>query len=103
IGIGVASFLLFDWFFLTPLHTFVIANPLDWLALFAFFAPSIVAAQLLPREQESARIARARAAEVDRLATLGAEALAAARAEDALAAVASMIRESTGAASCSLY
>jgi two-component system sensor histidine kinase KdpD len=103
IGIGVASFLLFDWFFLTPLHTFVIANPLDWLVLFAFLATSIVAAQLLHREQESARIARARAAEVDRLATLGAEALAAARAEDALAAVASMIRESTGAESCSLY
>jgi two-component system sensor histidine kinase KdpD len=103
IGIGAASFLVFDWFFLAPLHTLVIANPLDWLVLFAFLATSIVAAQLLHREQESARIARARADEVDRLATLGAEALAAARAEDALAAVASMIRESTDAESCSIY
>jgi two-component system sensor histidine kinase KdpD len=103
IGIGAASFLVFDWFFLAPLHTFVIANPLDWLVLFAFLATSIVAAQLLHREQESARIARARADEVDRLAMLGAEALAAARAEDALAAVASMIRESTDAESCSVY
>ena len=103
IGIGAASFLVFDWFFLAPLHTLVIANPLDWLVLFAFLATSIVAAQLLHREQESARIAGARADEVDRLATLGAEALAAARAEDALVAVASMIRESTGAESCSVY
>ncbi len=103
VGIGAASFLVFDWFFLQPLHTFVIANPLDWLVLFAFLATSIVAAQLLHREQESARIAGARADEVDRLATLGAEALAAARAEDALAAVASMIRESTDAESCSVY
>ncbi|HEX7545877.1 MAG TPA: DUF4118 domain-containing protein, partial [Gemmatimonadaceae bacterium] len=103
IGIGAASFLVFDWFFLRPLHTFVIANPLDWLVLIAFLATSIVAAQLLHREQESARIAGARADEVDRLATLGAEALAAARAEDALAAVASMIRESTDADSCSVY
>jgi two-component system sensor histidine kinase KdpD len=103
VGIGAASFLIFDWFFLPPLHTFVIANPLDWLVLIAFLATSIVAAQLLHREQESARTARARADEVDRLATLGAEALAAARAEDALAAVVAMIRESTGAASCAVY
>jgi two-component system, OmpR family, sensor histidine kinase KdpD len=103
VGIGAVSFLIFDWFFLPPLHTLVIANPLDWLVLFAFLATSIVAAQLLHREQESARIARARADEVDRLASLGAEALAAARAEDALAAVASVIRESTGVESCSVY
>ena len=103
VGIGAVSFLVFDWFFLPPLHTLIIANPLDWLVLFAFLATSIVAAQLLHREQESARIARARADEVDRLATLGAEALAAARAEDALAAVASVIRASMGAESCSVY
>jgi two-component system sensor histidine kinase KdpD len=103
VGIGAVSFLVFDWFFLPPLHTLIIANPLDWLVLFAFLATSIVAAQLLHREQESARIARARADEVDRLATLGAEALTAARAEDALAAVAAVIRTSTGAESCSVY
>ncbi len=103
VAIGAASFLVFDWFFLPPLHTLVIANPFDWLVLIAFLATSIVAAQLLHREQESARIARARASEVDRLATLGAGALAAPRAEDALAAVASMIRESAGVESCSVY
>ncbi|MFI5244277.1 MAG: ATP-binding protein, partial [Gemmatimonadales bacterium] len=103
VGIGAASFLVFDWFFLPPLYTFIIANPLDWLVLIAFLATSVVAAQLLHREQESARIARARADEVDRLATLGAEALTAARAEDALAAVAAVIRTSTGAESCSVY
>jgi two-component system sensor histidine kinase KdpD len=103
VGVGAASFLVFDWFFLAPFHTFVIANPLDWLVLFAFLVTSIVAAQLLHREQESARVASARADEVDRLAALGAEALAAARAEDALSAVASMIRESTRAESCDVY
>ncbi len=103
VGVGAASFLVFDWFFLAPLHTLVIANPLDWLVLIAFLVTSIVAAQLLHREQESARIAGARADEVDRLATLGAEALAAARAEDALNAVAAMIRESTQTDSCDVY
>ena len=103
VGIGAAAFLVFDWFFLAPLHTLVIANPLDWLVLLAFLATSIVAAQLLHREQESARSARARADEVDRLASLGAEALTAPRAEDALAAVAAVIRESTAADSCCIY
>ncbi len=103
VGIGVASFLLFDWFFLPPFYTLVIANPLDWLVLVAFLATSVVAAQLLHREQEAARVARMRTDEVDRLATLGAEALAAARAEDALTAVAAVIRASTGVASCSVY
>ncbi|MFI5230933.1 MAG: ATP-binding protein [Gemmatimonadales bacterium] len=103
VGVGAASFLVFDWFFLSPLHTLVISNPLDWLVLIAFLVTSIVAAQLLHREQESARLAGARAEEVDRLAALGAEALAAARAEDALSAVATMIRESTHADSCDVY
>ena len=103
VGVGAASFFVFDWFFLSPLHTLVIANPLDWLVLIAFLVTSIVAAQLLHREQESARVASARADEVDRLAALGAEALAAAQAEDALSAVASMIRESTRANACDVY
>lgn len=103
VGVGAASFVVFDWFFLTPLHTLGIANPLDWLVLIAFLVTSIVAAQLLHREQEAARLADARAAEVDRLAALGAEALAAARAEDALSAVAAMIRSSTGTAVCEIY
>src|ERR1019366_3892600 len=46
LGIGAASFLVFDWFFLPPLYTFVIANPLDWLLLFAFLATGIGAAPL---------------------------------------------------------
>ncbi|MGH7655375.1 MAG: DUF4118 domain-containing protein, partial [Gemmatimonadaceae bacterium] len=103
VGVGAVSFLVFDWFFLPPFHTFVIANPLDWLVLIAFLVTSIVAAQLLHREQESARIASARADEIDRLAAIGAEALAAARADDALNAVAVMIRESTRASACEVY
>jgi two-component system sensor histidine kinase KdpD len=103
VGIGGASFFVFDWFFLAPYHTLVISNPLDWLVLIAFLVTSVVAAQLLHREQESARLASARAEEVDRLAAIGAEALAAARAADALNAVVAMIKESTRADACAVY
>lgn len=66
IGFGLAgtTFLVFNWFFLPPYGSLVIANPLDWLVLVVFLITSIVATQLLHRSQEEAR-ARARAAEMD--------------------------------------
>jgi two-component system sensor histidine kinase KdpD len=99
---AAASFVVFDALFLPPYNTLVVANPLDWLVLFAFLATSVVAAQLLYRAQEEARTAHARAAEIDRLATLGAETLNAAHAADALEAVANVIRSSLGIDACEI-
>jgi two-component system, OmpR family, sensor histidine kinase KdpD len=104
--LGLASaavaFVIFDVLFLPPYDTLVVANPLDWLVLFAFLATSVVAAQLLYRSQEQARTARERAAEIDRLAMLGAETLNVAHAADALEAIAGVIRSSTGVARCDI-
>jgi two-component system sensor histidine kinase KdpD len=102
LGIAVAglAFLCFNYLFLPPYYTFVIGNPLDWLVLFAFLVTGIVAAQLLARSQERAEVARQRAREVERLAALGAETLNAGRAEDALTAVAQVIRTALGVARC---
>ena len=97
------SFLIFNWFFLPPYGTFVIADPLDWLVLVAFLVTSIVAAQLLYRAQEEARAAGDRAAEIDRLATLGAETLNVARADEAITAVAEVIRATTGVATSEIF
>src|SRR5205085_10141391 len=76
---AAAAFVIFDVLFLPPYNTLVVANPLDWLVLFTFLATSVVAAELLYRAQEEARMAHERAAEIDRLATLGAETLNVAR------------------------
>ncbi len=104
LGLATAalSFVVFDVFFLPPYNTLVVANPLDWIVLFAFLTTSVVAAQLLYRVQEEARRARARAEEIDRLATLGAEALNAADATQALEAVSSVIRSSTRVDVCEI-
>jgi two-component system sensor histidine kinase KdpD len=102
LALAAASFLVFNWFFLPPYHTLVVADPLDWLVLLAFLATSAVAAQLLYAAQEEARVARLRTAEVDRLRVVGAEALNAGRAEDALNTVAEVIREAAQADSCEL-
>ena len=100
VALALGSFFLFNFFFIPPYHTFVIANPLDWLVLLVFLATGLVAAQLLYRAQAEAAAALTRAEEVDRLASLGAETLNVGRSEDALAAVARVIRTTLGVAEC---
>lgn len=101
--LSVAAFLCFNFFFLPPYHTFVVADPLDWLVLLAALAVSTVAAQLLGRARAEAERANERAGEVRRLAALGAETLSAARAEDALLAIATVVRDAVGAERCDIY
>ena len=102
IGIAVLAFLLFNFLFVVPHYTFVVADPLDWLVLVAFLITGIVAAHLLNRAQERAELARQRAVEVERLAALGAETLNAGRAEDALRAIAEVIRSAIGVRCCEI-
>ncbi len=87
-----AGFLIFNYFFLPPYYTLVIADPFDWFVLVAFLLTGIVAAQLLFRAQTEAELARDRAAEVVRLSAAAerAEALKEAdRLKDALLATVS--------------
>jgi two-component system, OmpR family, sensor histidine kinase KdpD len=104
-GLAIAggAFILFDWFFLPPYNNLIVANPLDWLVLAAFFATSFVAAQLLYRAQSEADRAQRRAAEIDRLAALGAESLNAGQPQDALFAVADVMRTTLGVDQCVIF
>ncbi|HKT07069.1 MAG TPA: DUF4118 domain-containing protein, partial [Gemmatimonadaceae bacterium] len=101
--LAVVAFLLFDYLFLPPYGTVVVSNPLDWLVLVAFLLTSVVATQLLSRAQERAEVARRHAAEVERLAALGAEALNAARADEALRAIAEVIQSALSLGCCEIY
>ena len=103
VSLAGAAFLVFNWFFLPPYNTLVIANPLDWLVLLAFLVTGVTAAQLLERERQQAEVARQRAEEIDRLATLGAETLNASRAVDALDAIAAVIRDAVGTDACGIF
>lgn len=103
LSLAVTAFLAFNIFFLPPYNTLVIADPFDWLVLFAFLVTGIVAAQLLERQRREADVAMRRADEIDRLATLGAETLNAPRAEDALDAIAAVIRDAMATDRCEIY
>jgi two-component system sensor histidine kinase KdpD len=97
-----AAFLLFDLVFLPPYYTLRVGDPFDWLVLLAFLVTGIVAAQLLERQRHEAEVARQRAAEIDRLATLGAETLNAPRPADALRAIADVIGEAMHVERCEI-
>jgi two-component system, OmpR family, sensor histidine kinase KdpD len=100
---SIAAFLSFNFFFLPPHYTFVVADPLNWAVLGAFLVTSLVAAQLLTRAQSEAAAAEERAGQIERLSTLGAETLNAPRAEQALGAIVEVIRNTLRAATCEIH
>ncbi|HVT58385.1 MAG TPA: ATP-binding protein [Thermoanaerobaculia bacterium] len=101
--LACGCFLLIDYYLQTPYDTLSVDKPHDWLVLLAFLVTATVATQLLGRANALAEAARSRAEEIDHLASLGAESLSVGRAEEALAAIAKVIREATGAAECAIY
>ena len=60
-----------DLFFLPPVGTLAIADPGNWVALFAFLATALVASQLSNRARRRAQEAVARQLEMERLYALG--------------------------------
>ncbi|MEO7142045.1 MAG: DUF4118 domain-containing protein, partial [Bryobacteraceae bacterium] len=64
------AMLCFNFFFLPPVFTFTIADPQNWVALFAFLATSIVGSQLSRRVKAQAEEAIASQREMERLYAL---------------------------------
>jgi len=65
--VSVAAMLAFNFFFLPPVRTFTIADPQNWIALFAFLVVAVIASNLSAAAQERTREAVARRNEVTRL------------------------------------
>ncbi len=103
LSLSVLSFLCFNFFLIPPYYTLAIAEPLSWLVLGAFLFTSMIATHLLDRAQRAAAEARQRADELDRLSKLGAESLAAARAEDAVGALTRVLRSTLRLRCCEIY
>jgi two-component system sensor histidine kinase KdpD len=57
---SVVGMLTFNFFFLPPVGTFTIADPQNWIALFAFLVVAVIASNLSAAAQERAREAIAR-------------------------------------------
>lgn len=61
---------IFNFFFLPPYGTFTIADPQNWIALFAFLVTAVVASNLAERARRQAELAQQRRREVERLYAL---------------------------------
>jgi two-component system sensor histidine kinase KdpD len=66
----------FNFFFLPPVGTFTIADPQNWVALFAFLITALVASNLSERVRREAESAKQRRREVERLYELSQRLLA---------------------------
>jgi two-component system sensor histidine kinase KdpD len=73
--LSVVAMLTLNFFFLPPIGTFTIADPQNWVALFAFLAVAVIASNLSAAAQARARDAVARRNEVTRLFDLSRDVL----------------------------
>src|ERR1700740_2058296 len=64
---AVVATLAYNYFFLPPVLRFTIADPQNWVALFAFLFTAIVASQLSERARREATESDERRSEVERL------------------------------------
>jgi two-component system sensor histidine kinase KdpD len=67
---SLAAMICYNYFFLPPVGTFVIADPQNWVALFAFLATALTASQLSERAKRRTREAVDRQLELERLYAL---------------------------------
>ena len=65
--VSIVAMLTLNFFFLPPVGTFTIADPQNWIALFAFLIVAMIASNLSAAAQDRAREAIARRNEVTRL------------------------------------
>src|ERR1700740_1231828 len=64
---SIVAMLAFNYYFLPPIGTLTIADPQNWVALFAFLVVSVLASQLSNRARKQSQDLSARRREVERL------------------------------------
>ena len=88
VATSIAAMLLFNFFFLPPVQTFTIADPHNWIALFAFLAVSLVASNLTAVARARTQEAVVRRDELARLFDLSRDVLLMTESREALATLA---------------
>ena len=101
--ISLAATACYNFFFLPPIGTFTIADPQNWLAMFAFLITAIVASRLSQRARNQADAARARQRELEVLFRLSRELLQTESVSSLVTSVPSAVASVTGARSAILY
>ena len=103
IAASVAATACYNFYFLPPLGTFTVADPQNWLALFAFLATSVVGSRLSQKARDEADQARARQRELEVLFTLSRELLQTQNVAELVNALPTLINVAVRAESSTLY
>ena len=101
--ISIVALLVFNFFFLPPVGTFTIADPENWVALFAFLVVAVIASKLSAAAQDRTRDAIARRNEVTRLFDLSRDVLLTTETAGALDALARHIARRFELAKVAIY
>lgn len=67
VGMSLVAVAAFNYFFLPPVGTFTVADPQNWIALFAFLSVSVISSHLSSRTRQRTEDASARRREIERL------------------------------------
>jgi two-component system sensor histidine kinase KdpD len=103
IATAIAATLGFNYYFLPPVHTFTVADPQDWLALFVFLITAIVASRLSERARREAQNATRRRKEVERLYSLSQQLLATENVMELLNSIPHHVRDAFGLKAVAMY
>jgi len=100
--LAFASFLIIDYYLQAPYDLWSVGKAIDFITLGAFLVTAGAASELLDRARRDRDFAVRRADDVTAISRLGSELLSAARAADAVDALAAMVRDRTGVDECVL-
>jgi two-component system sensor histidine kinase KdpD len=101
--LAVVATLAFNYFFLEPVHTFTIADPQNWAALFAFLVTAVIASQLSERARREAQNANQRRREVEHLYAFSQQLLSTDRLAELLNAIPRYIVDSFGVKAAAMW
>ncbi len=93
---ALLSTVAFNYYFLPPVRTLTIADPQNWVALFAFLVTAIIASQLAERARREAQRANERRGEAERLYNFSQQLLSSDNVVELLNAIPRYIVESFG-------
>lgn len=100
---SVASVLCFNFFFFPPIGTFTVADPQNWVALFAFLATAITASQLSAQVRKRALEAQNRQKEMEKLYALSRSLLLIEPLQSVPRHLANQVAQCFGASAVALY
>jgi two-component system sensor histidine kinase KdpD len=100
---SLLAVLCFNFFFFPPVRTFNVAEPQNWVALFAFLTTSIIASQLSARARQRTEEALERRKEMERLYSLSRAILLSDTRQAPAAQIAHRIQEIFGFSALALY